>query len=264
MECRIKINNPNDDPEKWIINRKLEISILDKQGNNSYLTWLEDEKGIYYKFSQLPIGSSILVFDKKSYLKYKFITASVYNKKYHGYLISKVYKCLNNVCLFKDPNCKIKRNKWCSFAAQTIERYENEAKWEEIQINNALDLEISRNLEKYNDKTEKEMFMEGQVSERIFKYFERNTSLRDLYFLKHNKKCQLCGREYKKADGNGSIIDVHHLHFISQGVREVAAENLDKYLVGLCPNCHRWVHSIKSDHELTLDEIKELYNKTHK
>lgn len=90
---------------------------------------------------------------------------------------------------------------------------------------------------------------------------ERSITKRDEYLDKYGSSCKLCGKFYLKPDGINFIIDVHHLNPIANGERNT---NIDKDLKGLCPNCHRFVHSIKDFEKKSWDEIKQIFNKIYK
>ena len=85
-------------------------------------------------------------------------------------------------------------------------------------------------------------YFEGQLIKEEIMIGERSIPARDAYLKEYGFNCKLCGKEYLKADGTNRIIDVHHLNPIKNGERPT---DINKDLVGLCPNCHRFVHSIK-------------------
>lgn len=104
---------------------------------------------------------------------------------------------------------------------------------------------------------------EGKEINKSITYRGRSQKIKQVYLELHGYTCHLCGKKYPKHNNNGYIIDVHHLHPIYKGERLTDPFNDCKDLVGLCPNCHRWAHSIKADHELTFEELKDKFNKAH-
>lgn len=71
-------------------------------------------------------------------------------------------------------------------------------------------------------------------------------------------KCELCGKIYLKFDYKSSIIDVHHFNLIKNVEWQT---NINEDLKCLCPNCHRFVHSINDCENKSWDEIVEIFNK---
>lgn len=104
------------------------------------------------------------------------------------------------------------------------------------------------------------IFVEGELTQQIIDTHSRK-NIRNAYFSSVDDPyvCRLCGKKYNKYQSSEGIIEIHHLYPIRNGTRETKLEDV----VGLCPNCHRWVHSIKSDHVLTFKELKNKYNRTH-
>lgn len=100
---------------------------------------------------------------------------------------------------------------------------------------------------------------EGKEINKQIKYRGRSSKIKDVYLEEHGYTCHLCGKKYPKHNNDGFIIDVHHLHPIYKGERTTDPYKDCKDLVGLCPNCHRWVHSIKSNHEMSFEEIVEKF-----
>lgn len=91
----------------------------------------------------------------------------------------------------------------------------------------------------------------------------RSITLRDLFIKEKmipNYKCELCGKSFLKADSNNFIIDVHHMHLIANG----KSKNSIKDLKGLCPNCHRFVHSINDFENKTWNEIQQIFDRIYK
>ena len=78
--------------------------------------------------------------------------------------------------------------------------------------------------------------------QRTILIHNRPQKTKDAYLEYYGFSCKLCGKSYLKADGTSHIIDIHHLKPIASGERET---DIHKDLKGLCPNCHRFVHSIK-------------------
>lgn len=101
-----------------------------------------------------------------------------------------------------------------------------------------------------------EIYKEGQITKSItIPYRGRSRELKYAYHEEYGYKCQLCDKLFLKANGKGYIIDIHHLFPIAKGKR---ISNL-KDVKGLCPNCHRFVHSIKDFENKSWDEIVDEY-----
>ncbi len=104
-------------------------------------------------------------------------------------------------------------------------------------------------------------YFEGQLIKEEIMIGERSIPARDAYLKEYGFNCKLCGKFYLKSDGTNRIIDVHHLNPIRHGKR---GTDIHKDLKGLCPNCHRFVHSIKDFENKSWKEIEQLFNKIYK
>lgn len=269
MQCWIKISKKSSDsPEKWIKNRKIEIcNFQQKNDVSSNRNWLESKNGPYNWFTKLDKYSTIYVFDDTNYLKYKFIIGSKYSHLFHGYLIQKAFECIDKIYQFKNENLKIKRFKWAAKSGKILNKCINVKMWKEIDFNSLnyskIKQEVLTNLSNY--KIEQKILTEGKLNEKTIKIHERNSTLRIEYIKRFGVKCHLCGKEFKKFNNTEAIIDVHHLTPIYHGERTIYfhLDKMEKYLLGVCPNCHRWIHSIKNYENFTYQELKEKYDKTH-
>lgn len=101
---------------------------------------------------------------------------------------------------------------------------------------------------------------EGELIQHLILIHNRSQKIKDVYLEKYGFSCKLCGKSYLKADYTNYIIDIHHLHPIANGERET---DIDNDLIGLCPNCHRFVHSIKDFENKTWTEIKEIFKEVN-
>ncbi|MBP5256732.1 MAG: HNH endonuclease [Mycoplasma sp.] len=101
-----------------------------------------------------------------------------------------------------------------------------------------------------------EIYEEGKITKSItIPYRGRSRELKYAYHEEYGYKCQLCDKLFLKANGKGYIIDIHHLFPIAKGKRITSLKDVK----GLCPNCHRFVHSIKDFENKSWDEIVDEY-----
>ena len=83
--------------------------------------------------------------------------------------------------------------------------------------------------------------LEGAKHEATVTRYERDRSNRRECIAHYGYVCQVCGLNFEKAYGElgKSFIEVHHLHPVSQGERQV---NPIEDLIPLCSNCHSMIH----------------------
>ena len=112
--------------------------------------------------------------------------------------------------------------------------------------------EIMENI--HSQKEGKEIITKIRVGSRI-------TTIRDAYLEKYGYSCKLCGKSYLKANGKDYIIEVHHLNPIKNGERKT---DINNDLRGLCPNCHKFVHSIDDFENKTWGEIEKIFKEINK
>ena len=113
----------------------------------------------------------------------------------------------------------------------------------------------------YNNEIRDHEIREGELIQRTTLIHNRPQKIKDAYLEEYGFGCKLCGKSYLKADGTSHIIDIHHLKPIACGERET---DIHKDLKGLCPNCHRFVHSIKGFENKTWGEIEKIFKEINK
>jgi len=229
-----------------------------------------------------------MVRNGKSLLTYKFQLNSDYMFDKHGYYIKNVWECKNEVNQFDQNNgnrynmrqkwaapknfgsngkiikkCINPDNEWKLIKSELNwkNNYDEKSQYKENFTNQILeyDQELANCNNEITIKNHKDL--EGRLIKKEIVIGERSITKRDEYLEKYGSSCKLCGKSYLKTDGINFIIDVHHLNPIANGERNT---NIDKDLVGLCPNCHRFVHSIKDFEKKSWDEIEQLFNKIYK
>ena len=266
----IKINNKNDKPEEWIRQGYISISKYDRNNIENSLQWLEDRNGTYNFVTKLNIGDIIYIFMIKngsSLLKYKFECNSDYISTFHGYYIKTAYKCLDEINQFDstNENNANMRQKWAApknfnLQGKIIKKCINsEIHWQLIK-NYEIDNNINKEMLDNDEHIEFHKCKEGRIIEQKVMVRSRLIKLMDAYLQKYGYRCQLCGNYYLKANGTDYIIDVHHINPIANGERQT---NIDTDLKGLCPNCHRFVHSIDNFENKSWDKIKEIFNRVN-
>ncbi len=82
---------------------------------------------------------------------------------------------------------------------------------------------------------------EGAKHEATVTRYERDRSNRRECIAHYGYVCQVCGLNFEKVYGElgKAFIEVHHLHPVSQGERQV---NPIEDLIPLCSNCHSMIH----------------------
>lgn len=83
--------------------------------------------------------------------------------------------------------------------------------------------------------------LEGAKYEATLTRYERDRTNRKECIAHYGYACQVCGLNFEKAYGElgKAFIEVHHLHPVSQGERQV---NPIEDLIPLCSNCHSMIH----------------------
>ena len=86
-------------------------------------------------------------------------------------------------------------------------------------------------------------YVEGAriASFRLREESKRNPIARQKCLEAKGAKCVICGFDSAERYGIPGIIDVHHLHPLSDGNERETDPETD--LVPVCPNCHRIIHS---------------------
>lgn len=253
----IKIGNKINDPKSWI--RQGYIGIINIKGiNDQDYDWLESPNGIYNFATKLNVDDVIYIFtinNGVSQLKYKFVCNSDYMPSFHGYYIKNIYKCLDIVTQF--TNGKNGRHRWAAKGGLILNKCNNpNIQWDLIKNTNQVNL-LDQEVADYSDEIiSNHKVNEGELIQHTILIHNRSQKIKDAYLEKYGSSCKLCGKSYLKADGTSYILDIHHLKPIASGERET---NIDKDLKGLCPNCHRFVHSIKGFENKSWDEIEEIF-----
>ncbi|MBI4339937.1 MAG: HNH endonuclease [Chloroflexi bacterium] len=99
--------------------------------------------------------------------------------------------------------------------------------------------------------------IEGAVSFRLHREYERDSRNRAKAILYHGTKCKGCGfffdDTYTPQHANG-YIEVHHVKPLAAGQQLVDPQ---QDLIPLCANCHRMVHRHRGE-SLSLDQLQRL------
>jgi len=119
--------------------------------------------------------------------------------------------------------------------------------------------------ELYSDET----FLEGKKSRVTHIKIERSPILRRLYFNKYPKSiCDMCTCDTQvRYPWTENILEVHHILPLSSTLIVTSAGTSLNDVVGLCPNCHKSVHSFYKqwlntsnvDDFKNRDEAKDIY-----
>ncbi|MBI1801905.1 MAG: HNH endonuclease [Chloroflexi bacterium] len=115
-------------------------------------------------------------------------------------------------------------------------------------------------VQKANEGSSDDRFIEGGVQEITVELRRRNRQLRAQAIAKYGQSCQVCGFNFGKfygALGEG-YIEVHHLIPLSNNKKERAIAIKDVAVV--CANCHRILHH-KGREPLPLNELQQVVKK---
>ncbi len=102
--------------------------------------------------------------------------------------------------------------------------------------------------------------IEGTPTWRAHRVYERDPRNRAKAILYHGVSCFGCGFSFDLVytqEHSKGYIEVHHIHPLSEGPKEVDPQ---KDLIPLCANCHRMVHRRGKDW-LDLEELRQLLAK---
>lgn len=103
--------------------------------------------------------------------------------------------------------------------------------------------------------------LEGKKHEDIVTRYERDRGNRKKCIEHYGYVCQVCETNFEKTYGElgKSFIEVHHLHPVAQGERQV---NPIEDLIPLCSNCHSMIH--RMDDVSDWKGLRDMYleNKT--
>lgn len=103
--------------------------------------------------------------------------------------------------------------------------------------------------------------LEGKKHETAVTKYERDRGNRKLCIAHYGYVCQVCGMNFEQTYGElgKDFIEVHHLHPVSQGERNV---NPIEDLIPLCSNCHSMIHRQEDVSDWRGLQEKYLANKT--
>ncbi len=103
--------------------------------------------------------------------------------------------------------------------------------------------------------------LEGTKKTRLVNIYERVPALRAKAIQIHGLICKVCEFDFKSAYGvhGKDFIEVHHLKPLHTLVDASLIDPAIDMTV-LCSNCHRMIHR-KKDDPLTIEQLKELWNK---
>ena len=103
--------------------------------------------------------------------------------------------------------------------------------------------------------------LEGKKHETAVTKYERDHGNRKLCIAHYGYVCQVCGMNFEQTYGElgKDFIEVHHLHPVSQGERNV---NPIEDLIPLCSNCHSMIHRQEDVSDWRGLQEKYLANKT--
>lgn len=94
----------------------------------------------------------------------------------------------------------------------------------------------------------RESWREGELGEYLAKERTRNRAYRAKVFQEYGLKCVACDHEPPTQ----SILDVHHLDPIAEGVRNTTLKDL----VPLCPTCHRYAH--QENPPMSMERLRKI------
>ena len=203
-------------------------------------------------------------------MTYRFELNSKYVSELHGWHLKNVWKCQEYVNPYGEGKHN-GRSPWAGSKSFEIKGTkfikictDHKINWERITMNKIENVISTQELIDYDNKDKDviadHLYREGELVQCTILIHNRSQKIKDAYLEKYGSSCKLCGKSYLKADGTSHIIDIHHLKPIANGERKT---NIDKDLKGLCPNCHRFVHSIKDFENKSWDQIIDEYRKTH-
>ena len=103
--------------------------------------------------------------------------------------------------------------------------------------------------------------LEGQKYEASVTRYERNQGKRNECIAHYGYVCQVCEINFEQIYGEigRNFIEVHHLHPVSQGERQI---NPIEDLIPLCSNCHSMIHRQEDVSDWRGLKEKFLRNKT--
>lgn len=138
---------------------------------------------------------------------------------------------------------------------------------------------VSKELAEYLDKYIKDDFetgifpesslpedsYEGATKQTLVNRYERSSIARQRCIEYHGCKCAVCGFDFEEKYGEigKGFIHVHHIVPLNQIGKEYVV-NYEKDLIPVCPNCHAMLHRSMNGHEVTVDELKNIINKSVK
>lgn len=102
--------------------------------------------------------------------------------------------------------------------------------------------------------------LEGKKHEETATRYERDRGNRKACIAHYGYVCQVCGMNFEQTYGElgREFIEVHHLHPVAHGERQV---NPIEDLIPLCSNCHSMIH--RQEDVSDWKGLKEKYLKSH-
>jgi predicted restriction endonuclease len=106
-----------------------------------------------------------------------------------------------------------------------------------------------------------EEYVEGKMTDRFIKHYERDSRLRTAAISFHGTKCWCCGFDFEEFYGErgAGYIEVHHLRPVSSLKEETRVDPKVDMMV-LCANCHRMIHRC-TNKVLSPEELKRIISK---
>ncbi len=104
---------------------------------------------------------------------------------------------------------------------------------------------------------------EGAKTVKLVNIYERIPALRAKAIQIHGLICKVCSFDFKKSYGShgADFIEVHHLKPLYT-LADASLINPATDMTVLCSNCHRMIHR-KKDNPLTIEQLKEIWNKNN-
>lgn len=104
--------------------------------------------------------------------------------------------------------------------------------------------------------------LEGAKHQDTVTRYERDRGNRKACIAHYGYVCQVCGTNFEETYGElgKEFIEVHHLHPVAQGERQV---NPIEDLIPLCSNCHSMIHRMEDVSDWQGLREKYLFFKNH-
>lgn len=123
--------------------------------------------------------------------------------------------------------------------------------------------------EVFNDYLSADFFGENEYSEQLLEgaqktvkvnKYERSSIARDKCIKVHGCFCHICGLNFKNVYGElgKDFIHVHHIKPLSE-INDTYIIDYINGLIPICPNCHAMVHRKLNGQNISLEQLKRLY-----